>query len=149
MGEASYFDTTGTLVTIAAQSNGTTNMVVVAPTTTFIECQDFDNGGSDAGRIRYTGNETLHFHCACTWSCLAATGNDVFVLGVAKNGTVVASSKIINTLAANAVQGNAIHVIVELAKNDYLELYIGNLTAGRNATIRSLNLFAMGAPCDD
>jgi hypothetical protein len=55
MGEVSYFDTTGTAVAIAAQSDGSTNMVVVAPASTLNADSEFDNGGSNNGRLRYTG----------------------------------------------------------------------------------------------
>jgi hypothetical protein len=145
MGEISYFNTTGTTITIASQSDGSTNMVhaTVASSLNSLSA-DFDNGGANDGSLRYTGTTTRMFHCALTWSIVAATGGDVFVLGMAVNGTPVVSSKVIQTLAGTNVQGSAIHSFVELETNDVLTLYIGNLTAGRNAVIRSINLFAMG-----
>jgi hypothetical protein len=45
------------------------------------------------------------------------------------------------------VQGNALHVMVTLATNDYLELFIGNTTDADDVTLYSLNLFAMGMVC--
>lgn len=142
MGEVSYFSTTGTLITIAAQSDGSTNMVVVNPTSTLNNDMEFDNGGSNNGRLRYTGTTTKTFHVAVTMSGTPANANDVFVFGVAKNGTVQAASKVLGS--SSGTQFSSIHLMVSLATNDYLELYVGNTTAGRNFTAKSLNIFAMG-----
>lgn len=146
MGEISYFDTTGTLTAIAAQSNGSTNMVKVAPTTTLTsDSFEFDNGGADNGRLRYTGTDTKMFHVACTISFAPVAANDVFVFGVAKDGTVIASSKVLNKVATGGdTQSTAMHVMVSLATNEYLELYVGNTTDTDDLNIKSINLFAMG-----
>jgi hypothetical protein len=144
MGEVSYFDTTGTSVTVPSQSDGSTNMVVVPVVTTGNFDHEFDNGGADNGRLRYTGTTTKTFHVALTWSAVAATAGDKFVLAAAKNGTPIAASKVIQTFAGANVNGNAIHVMTTLATNQYLELYVGNLTAGRDLTVENLNIFAMG-----
>lgn len=95
MGEVSYFNTTGTLVTISSTSDGSTNMVVVAPTSTLVNDMEFDNGGANNGRLRYTGAVSKTFHIAVTLSGTPATVNDIFVFGVAKNGTVQATSKVL------------------------------------------------------
>jgi len=145
MGEVSYFNTTGTAVTISAQSDGSTNMVKVAPVTSGNFHYQFDNGGANDGRLRYTGSETLFFHIALTWSAKGAANNR-FVLGVAKNGSVIASGKVIQDLTTTSVQGSAIHVAVSMVTNDYLELFVGNLSAVNNVTVLTLNLFAMGMP---
>lgn len=143
MGEASYFNTTGTAITIPGTSDGSTNMTVVNPTSTFAG-HVFDNGGADTGRIRYTGTATMMCHVAVTMSGTPANPNDVFVLGVAKGGTVIAASKVLGS--SSGTQFSSLHVMTTLATNEYLELYIGNTTATRNMTIKSLNMFAMGMP---
>jgi hypothetical protein len=146
MGEISYFDTTGTAVTITTVSDGSTNMVVVPPATALSSgAYQFDNGGSDNGRLRYTGATTKMFHVACTLSIAPAAANDTFVLGIAKGGTVIATSKVLQrVLAAADTQFSALHVMVELATNEYLELYVGNITDADDLTVKSLNLFAAG-----
>lgn len=146
MGEISYFDLTGTSVAIATVSDGSTNMVVVNPTTALSAgAYEFDNGGSNNGRLRYTGAITKMFHVACTISIAPASANDVFVLGVAKGGTVIASSKILQKVAvAGDTQSTALHVMAELATNEYLELYVGNTTDADDLVIKTLNLFALG-----
>jgi hypothetical protein len=145
MGEISYFDMTGTAVVIATQSDGSTNMVKAAPATTFSNDKEFDNGGADDGRLRYIGATTRTFHVACTISIAPASANDTFVFGVAKTGIVLAESKVlIQATTASGIRSTAMHVMVSLATNDYLELYVGNTTDADDCTVHSLNIFAMG-----
>ncbi len=148
MGEVSYFSTTGTVVTITAQSDGATNMVKAAPATTGNFACGFDNGGANNGRLRYIGAATRDFHVACSWSAIGSGAPvDRLVFGVAKNGTVVAASKVLQDVSSSLAQGNALHVMVSLATNDYLELFVGNLTDTDDPTVFSLNIFAMGMVC--
>lgn len=146
MGEISYFDMTGTSVTIVTQSDGSTNMVKAAPTTALTSGgMEFDNGGANDGRLRYTGTTTRMFHVACTITISPAGANDTFVFGVAKGGTVLATSKVLlQAINASQPRSTAMHVMVEMATNDYLELYVGNTTDADDCTVHSLNLFAMG-----
>jgi hypothetical protein len=143
MGEASYFSLTGTLITIPGTSDGSTNMTVINPASTF-SGHAFDNGGGNTGRIRYTGADTMMCHIAGTLSGTPLTPNDIFVIGVAKGGTVIAASKVVGS--ASGTQFSALHVMTTLATNEYLELFIGNTSATRNFTLKSMNLFAMGMP---
>jgi hypothetical protein len=148
MGEISFFSGTPKIITISSISNGTTNMVLCNPATvltTGMMSKGFDNGGASSGRLRYTGLTTRVFHVACTISVGPVTSNDQFVFGVAKNGTVLPSSKVIQkTNNSGEIMSTALHVMVTLAQNDYLELYVGNMTAGRNMEIYSINFFALG-----
>src|SRR3990167_298437 len=143
MGEISYFNTTGTAVTIAEQSDGSTNMVVCAPVTALnSDSFEFDNGGSNNGRLRYTGRKTKLFHVACTISIASSGDADMFVFGIAKGGTVVAATKILNKITtALDTQSTALHGYISLATNEYIELYVGNTTDGDDLTIKSINLF--------
>jgi len=145
MGEISYFSTTGTNISIAAQSDGSTNMVKAAPVTIFENMLDFDNGGADNGRLRYTGVTEKNFHIACTISIAPASANDTFVFGVAKNGTVIASSKVLMKVATAAdIKSTAMHVMTSMTTNDYLEMFVGNTTDADDCTVHTLNLFTMG-----
>ena len=140
MGELEYFSMTGTVITISGTSDGSTNMVKVAPTTTGDFHTETDNGGANDGRLRYTGTATKMFHCAVTLSGTPANPNDVFVFGIAHNGTV--DCKTLGS--ASGTQASALHCMVMLATNDYIEFYIGNTTASRNFTVKTLNIFMMG-----
>ena len=143
-GEASYFSTTGTIIVISAASNGSTNMVKVAPVTAFINFTNFDSGGAD-GRIRYTGNYTNVFHVASTISIAPTTPNDSFVYGIAKNGVVVDSSKVIMKITNTGdTRSTAMHSAISLNQNDYLEIFVGNLDDDDDAIVKTLNIFALG-----
>lgn len=144
MGEINYFSTTGTTMNITAQSNGFTNMVLCNPVTS-LSTGAMDFTSNNAGRLTYTGERAKHFHIACTISTLSdANSADIFVYGVAKNGTVLPASKVLQKLGGEA-QSTALHVAIEMTKNDYLELYVGNTTnANRDAIIQTFTLFALG-----
>jgi hypothetical protein len=146
MGEINYFDTTGTSIVIVTQSDGSTNMVVANPATTLSSGgYEFDNGGSNNGRLRYTGSTTKMFHVACTISIAPTSANDVFVCGIAKNGTVINGSKVLfQAISSSQARSTALHTMVELATNDYVELYLGNTTDADDVTVLTENLFAMG-----
>lgn len=150
MGEISYFNTTGTATgAFAAVSDGSTNMKKCTAPTTFAGHM-FDNGGANDGRLRYIGEETKHFHIACTIT-VAQTGggSNNLVFGVAKNGVVITASKLIQrTGGSTDFQSTAIHVAEHLSKNDYLELFAGNMSATTEIKIHSINLFAMGMSHD-
>ena len=147
MGEISFFNGTPKIITISSTSNGATNMVLCNPVTvltTDMMGMGFDTGSAN-GRLRYTGATTRVFHVACTISVGPVTNNDQFVFGIARNGTVIPPSKVIQkTNNSGEVMSTALHVMVTLAQNEYLELYVGNMTAGRNVEIYSLNFFALG-----
>lgn len=146
MGEINYFNTTGVVVSISAQSNGSTNLVKVAPATSLSsDTYEFDNGGANNGRLRYTGATTKMFHTAFTISMDGeGAGTNLYVFGIAKNG-VVGDCKVIQSIAvSNDTQSTALHCMVSLATNDYIELYVGNLTDTDDITAKTVNLFAMG-----
>jgi hypothetical protein len=147
MGEISFFNGTPKIITMSSISNGANNMVLCNPATvltTDMMGMGFDDGGTN-GRLRYTGATTRVFHVACTISVGPVVNNDQFVFGIARNGTVLPASKVIQkTNNSGEVISTALHVMVTLKQNQYLELYVGNMTAGRNVEIYSLNFFALG-----
>lgn len=146
MGEVDYFNTTGTSVTIASTSDGSTNMVAAVVASTTMASLYFDNGGANTGRIRYIGKLPRMLHLACSISVTPATSNDQFVLGIAKNGTVDPDCKAIQKMGTTAdTQSTALHCMTDVVYGDYIELYVGNMSAGRNITIKSLNIGAVGS----
>lgn len=141
VGQVDYFDMTGTAITIASISDGATNLVAVPVATTGLFDTCFDNGGSNNGSLRYTCATTKYAHIAATVSMLPANANDVFVTGIAKNGTVGTACKAVGS--SSGTQFSALHCIMQIAQNDVITLKIGNTTAGRNATVKSLNIQAV------
>ena len=148
MGEISYFSTTGANINITNQSNGSTFMVVCNPTTTLLNRGEFDNGGSNNGRLRYIGKNTKTFHIACTISGTLISGsNKTLVFGIAKSLSVQSSSKVLNRFSNTGdVQSTSMHAMLTLAPNDYLELYVGNISSTDNFSFRTFNLVAIGMP---
>ncbi len=147
MGEIDYFNTTGTLVPISTVSNGSTNLVKAAPTTALSsDIFEFDNGGANNGRLRYTGATTRMFHIAFTISMDGdGSGTNLYVFAIAKNGSIASVCRVIQSIAvANDTQSTAMHCMVSLATNEYLELYVGNLTDADDIIVKTINLFAMG-----
>ena len=143
-GEVYYYNPTGTTVTIIAQSDGYTNMVKAAPTTSFISTMDFDNGGANDSTLRYTGGITKFFHIACSISMSATNPNDQFVYAVAKNGVPLDSSKIIMKLGGvSDTLSSAMHVFIELDPGDEIEFYVGNMSGSGNAVVKTINFVAI------
>lgn len=147
MGEINYFSLVGTLVNIAAQSaTGTDNAVKVAPVTTLgAMAYEFDNGGANNGRLRYTGAQTRHFHVAASVS-FGGGANDTFTVMLAKGGVVVSTSTVaVRKMGAGGDVGStALHGMVELATNEYLEVFVANTSDTDDPTFYSVNLFALG-----
>ena len=147
MGEIQYFSTTGTRINILFQSTtGSDNLVVCAPATTFAGVGEFDNGGANTGRLRYTGKNTKTFHIACTISgTLNSNTSSTLVFGIAKNGTVVDASKVLNRFANTSdIQSTSLHLMITMNTNDFLEIYVGNISNSTDFKFNTLNLFALG-----
>lgn len=146
MGEISFFNISGTSTGAfpAVTTDGIANMIKCNVATAF-NGSIFDNGGANDGRLRYTGDEMKHFHIACTISISPSSNNQNLVFAVAKNGVVIPASRVIQrTGTTSDIQSTAIHVSVHMMKNDYLELYAGNISGTSAVNIHSINLFAMG-----
>ncbi len=152
MGEISYFKTAGynlTIPTIATGNSGlgtNDNMVKINPgtaNTNFVN--DMFGTGTDS-RLTYTGSVGRYFHIALSFSYFPETLKDSFIFGVAKNGLVQDTSKLfITTGASGDFQSSAMHVLLWLAPNDYIEFYTGNLTtANKYIKIKSFNFVAIG-----
>lgn len=142
MGQIDYFNLTGTVITIGAQSDGSTNLVDLNMTTATAGLGQFDNGGANDGKLRYLGASPLHFHIAFTCSGTPQTGNDEFVFVYAIDGVPQTVGKVVGSFGST--QFTASHLMVTLNPNEVLSMKIGNITAGRNFTVQSFNLFALG-----
>lgn len=143
MGEISYFNTIGTLITMSSQSNGSNNMVVVNPVTALTAgVHEFTNGGANDGTLQYIGTKKKMFHIAVTISGTPQTGNNVFVFGVALNGAVITTGKVLGS--SSGTQFSSLHIMLEMQLNDKIQLQMGNFSESKNFTVKSLNFFAMG-----
>ena len=62
-----------------------------------------------------------------------------------KNETINEDCDVIQKITTSGdTQSTALHCMMELATNDYIELYVGNMTDADDFIIKTLNIFAMG-----
>jgi hypothetical protein len=120
--------------------------VKAAGTTTLLSGGvNVDDDGATSNRLRYTGTFTKHFFVSASVSMTSATGGDEIGLHLAKNGVVIAASEILRTTNASSDHGAAyIHAGVDLAANDYVELWVDNNDNTNNVTITKMNLHMIG-----
>lgn len=152
MGEISYFKTSGFNITVPLKATGVSdlgtndNMVKINPGTADTEfVNDVFGTGTDS-RLTYTGIVGRYFHIALSFSYQPETDKDQFLFGVARNGLVEDSSKLFITTGAKAeYQSTAMHVLLWLEPNEYLEFFVGNLTRTNNyIKMKSFNFVAIG-----
>ena len=94
---------------------------------------------SQSNRLRYTGTKTRFFEATITFSLFGGK-QDVYAFYIYKNGVRVPSIYVENKIASNGDIGAAtIMGTVELALNDYVELWVENLSASANCTINAMN----------
>lgn len=157
MGEISYFKTAGYNLTIPSIATGTSglltndNMVKIDPGTDNTEFINDIFGTGTNSRLTYAGAATRLFHIALSFSYYPQTGKDSFIFAVAKGSGVVpplvqdSSKMFITTGNTSEFQSTALHVLLELAQDDYIEFWVGNLTsAGSYIKIKSFNFVAIG-----
>ena len=97
-------------------------------------------------RLVYTGTSTKVFHVAMTASYTCGNAK-VVGLAIAKNGTTTGMEKSIikdTNSSAGDVESSAIHVMPLLNQNDYIEVFVTNITDTTAVTLQTLNMFAMG-----
>lgn len=145
-GALSYFNATGTALTFAGASDGSTNMVKAAVGSVMSATSlRFDNGGADNGRLRYTGSTTQVFRVTAHVSEKGATGDDL-VFGITKNGSLLTNTRVINkSEAAGGASSVNLEVLVSLALNDYIEVVLGNMTDTTATSVLTLNVNATRA----
>jgi hypothetical protein len=140
MGEV-YMEGNATATTIAVGST----FYKVAGTTTLGHAHEFDMPANN--RLRYTGAFTRAAHIGCTLSVSSGTANQVIQCKIYKNGSAITGSLIETKLGSGGdVTSTAIHVMAEMATNDYIELYVANITAANDVTVKHYNLFMVTMP---
>jgi hypothetical protein len=128
---------------IAATSIGTTGTFVkVSGTTTAGFLSNFTHPASN--RLTYTGTATRKFLVAAALSFHGTATND-YKFAFHKNTSSLLSPSIISTTGSGG--GDLAHVscqtIVELATNDFIEVFVTNADATNGATIDFMNVTAV------
>lgn len=92
-------------------------------------------------RLVYTGTKTRYFSYTGSISVTAAQNNRRFVFYIAKNGSILPESEQSRKIANGADRGSiSISGIVQLAPNDYVEVWVENINDNTDITIQSMNL---------
>lgn len=124
----------------------TTNFFLVtlsAPALSGLESQ-FDNPSGH--RLRYTGTATKTFAVSAEYMTTGgSTLPSVIMFQLRKNGSALTKSENNVRVPTSTGEHGACQVLVSLATNDYIELYVRNFTAISNVTVTYLNLRATEA----
>jgi hypothetical protein len=116
-------------------------VVLSAPALSGLE-SSFDNPSGH--RLRYTGGQTRTFRVNVVGGVIGGgTTPDALLFRLAKNGTTLSKSEQPTMFRTAALSDHfSLQVVVSLAQNDYLELYVRNVTAAQNVTVTYLNMQA-------
>lgn len=142
-GSFHYFSLTGTDTVISAASDGLSNFVKVSAATTLSDDLSlFDSGASPTdNRLRYVGTVARAFKLTASISSGGVSVGDVLIFAVAKNGTAIPSSRIVEEVnSANDIVALTSSCIVTLTTNDYVEVFVANATDTSDPTIYNLTL---------
>lgn len=97
------------------------------------------------GRITYTGTSQRHFHLVSSVSMTCAANNQTVSFRIAVNGTTDPSTQLRRRIGTGTDIGStALHGDEVLTTNDYVELYVANLTSTANITIQDCYFFMVG-----
>jgi len=124
-------------------SDGLDNMVKIDPVTSMnTSSTNFDNGGSNDGRLRYTGTDSRNFFVVATLS-VANAALEPLVFAIAKQGVVEPSSRVQCVMtSATDVALVTVTALVTLTANQYVEVVVGNTTNLVSADIYSMSISA-------
>jgi hypothetical protein len=81
---------------------------------------------SNGGRLTYDGETTRDFHITYSVQFTGASGTNTFNFYVAKNGTVITSSKLGREVSSTGTAALSSFCIAELASTDYIEVWVEN-----------------------
>lgn len=91
-------------------------------------------------RATYTGSVTRTFKVFATMS-LSSGNNQKIGCYIAKNGTIISESETYSDTTGNGDLFNTgIQTLVQLATNDYIEIFVENAIATRNILVTDLNV---------
>ncbi len=116
-----------------------------------------DSGATEAHNLRncthtspnkltYTDAPTVHVHMALSLSAAVSANNQTIGFGIGHNGVIESASELERKIAVqNDVGSLALHWDNTVSQDDYLELYVRNVTsAGKIVTITFGYMFFMG-----
>ena len=109
-------------------------------TTTAMQTNGFSH---TSNRLTYTGTVTLIFDVTGLVSATKAAGTTADVrFAIAKNGTIVTGCSVTRNISSTAEGAIGFGGHIQLATNDYVEIFVENLTNADNLTIQEGSLKA-------
>lgn len=95
----------------------------------------------NAGRLTYTNLVTRLFLISANITLTVSPTGDTIYFRIAKNGTTVAKSEQYRALSGTADVGQiGVNIILSLALNDYIEVFLSNAGAVSSTTVQRLTL---------
>lgn len=113
--------------------------------TTLLQSRNFDMPADN--RLRYIGTDTGKFKVAINFSAFESTASaDVFLFEIYKNGaaTGIATRQGLDGTTADEAQSVVLGGMLELATNDYIEVFVTNETDSDDVTIESIQFDVFG-----
>lgn len=130
-------NTTATDISVAGTA------VLIAGTWTVVAEENFT--GTTAGRLTYIGAETSDFAVDASVTFEPASGSSKIhcSLTLYKNGSAQAASKRITSTLGSVSSAVAMPYYIQMAQNDYLELYVANEDTTTDLVITNANFRVM------
>mgnify|MGYP003340169554 FL=1 len=98
------------------------------------------------GQLKYTGPAARMCHAGVSLSFTTDSGNQVLKWGVARNGLIIpASIQSVKNGGGSDISSTALHLMVNMATDDYLTLEVQNTTSATGVTVEFGNMFAVGS----
>lgn len=95
-------------------------------------------------RATYTGSKTRTFEISAIATITSASDGDNVAIRIHKNGTAIPGSRSVGVtrvvLGTNKADNIKTQTIVELATNDFIEIFVANLTDTSDVTVADLNV---------
>jgi len=93
--------------------------------------------GTTAGRLTYTGTATsvLSVHASITIEPVSGNNNQDLSVYLAKNGSIVATTRISAIISNGASQNLSFSSNESFATNDFIEIFVRNATSTANVTV--------------
>lgn len=132
---------TGTFATVTMQGNATDTVIATAGTAVKVAGTFVVDGASGfladtTGKITEQETGISRHVINAILSMTAVSGNDhQCSVYIAKNGTVLANTKMTNTISAGQTRSLATFANIELDQDDYIEIYVSNDSTTDNLTV--------------
>lgn len=117
-----------------------TAVKVLGTTTTFGLFRVDDDGGTN-NRLKYLGSGDRSFHVTADLTFISASNNKVWEFGIYKNGLKLNTNEMQITKANKTdLTHLSLSSVIDMSQNDYVELWVANLTDSTNLTVQKMNL---------